>query len=243
MKQNKYLSIIIPFYNEEKRIKSLSKICDFLRKQQFTSELIFVNDGSVDNSKKEIKKYLKNLKFKNYKFISYKQNKGKGYAIREGMLSATGDYRLFTDIDLSTPIEEFNKFKPFLNKYDLVIGSRKRRGAILIRRQSEFREKLGKGFTLISQIALGLNLTDFTCGFKCFSADAAQAIFSRQKIKRWGFDSEILFLAKKLHFSIKEVPVIWENDSETKVKLPQDIITSLSDLFKIRLHDFKKDYI
>jgi len=244
MKSKKtFLSIIIPLYNEERRIASLLKISEYLKSQKFTSEVLLVNDGSIDNTFLKLKKLIENLpNKKNYKIISYRENKGKGYAIKKGMLEAMGQYRLFTDIDLSTPINEFNNFLPLLKDYSIVIGSRKRKGAKLLKHQSELREKLGKGFTKLSQLSLGLNLTDFTCGFKCFSSESAEAIFSRQKIERWGFDSEILFLAKKLHFSIKEVPVTWENDTETKVRLPQDIIISLSDLIKIRLNEFKKFY-
>lgn len=241
--RNNFLSIIIPLYNEEKRIMKLSEINKFLFDQKFESEVLLVNDGSTDNTPLTAKEIVQKFPNKNiFKIISYPNNKGKGFAIRMGMLEANGQYRLFTDIDLSTPLEEFNKFKPFLKKFDIVIGSRKRKGARLIKRQPELREKLGKGFTKLSQLALGLNLTDFTCGFKCFSIEAAEEIFKRQRIERWGFDSEDLFIANKLGFSIKEVPVTWENDSETKVRLPKDIINSFSDLIKIRINNIKGLY-
>lgn len=240
--EKKKLSAIIPLYNEEKRITTLSKIYSYLNKQKFSWEIILVNDGSKDNTKKVATNMIKTNSFKNVQLISYKRNRGKGFAVKKGMLKAKGEYRLFIDIDLSTPIEEFKKFLPFIKKFDIVIGSRKRKGAKLIKRQSRLREILGKGFTRLSRNILNIKVTDFTCGFKCFSAKAAKKIFSRQRINRWGFDAEILFLAQKLNLPIKEVAVIWRNDSETKVRLPKDIIVSLFELFKIRYYALKNLY-
>ncbi|MDP3973559.1 MAG: glycosyltransferase family 2 protein [Candidatus Daviesbacteria bacterium] len=238
-----FLSIIIPFYNEGGRIANLSLLFHYLRQKKFSTEVILVNDGSTDESLKLIRKILKQLPPHHFfELISYQMNKGKGFAIKTGMLKAKGDYRLFTDIDFSTPIEEFDNYLPHLKKFDILIGSRKKRGAKLLMHQPKIREKLGKGFTKLSQIFLGLNLLDFTCGFKCFSKKAAEEIFRRQRIDRWGFDSEILFIGKKRGFNIKEMPVTWRDDSNTKVKLPHDIITSLYDLLRIRLNNFKKYY-
>ncbi len=237
-----FLSIIIPLYNEEKRLITLPEIYCYLNKQRFSWEIILVNDGSKDNTKKTATNMIRANSFKNVQLISYKQNKGKGFAIKNGMLKAKGEHRLFIDIDLSTPIEEFNKFLPFIKKFDIVIGSRKRKGAKLIKRQSKLRERLGKEFTRLSQNILGIKVTDFTCGFKCFSAISAKKIFSMQNIEGWGFDAEVLFLAQKLSFSIKEVAVVWKNDSETKVRLPKDIIVSLFELFKIRYYALKNLY-
>ncbi len=242
MNKNIFLSIIIPLYNEEKRLFNLKTIYQYLNQKKFKWEIILVNDGSSDNTQKEVKKIIAVNKNKKTQLLSYSKNKGKGYAIKTGMLKAKGQYRLFTDTDLSAPIEEFDKFIPFLEKFDLIIGSRKRSGAKIIVRQSNLREKLGKGFTKLSQIILQLQATDFTCGFKCFSKDAAEKIFSKQKIYGWGFDSEILFLARKFGFKVKEIPVKWSNDPKSKVKFPQDIITSLVDLFTIRTNDMKKRY-
>lgn len=241
MSKRKFLSIVIPVYNEEKRLEGLEKVSSYLQSRNFSSELILVNDGSTDNTPRRLKNLSKRISI--VKIVSYKENRGKGFAIKTGILEAIGKYRLFTDIDLSTPIEEFDKFFPHLAKHDVVIGSRKRRGARLLVRQPLLRESLGQGFTLLSQALLQLPLSDFTCGFKCFSQRAAEKIFSRQKIERWGFDAEVLFIAKKMGFSIKEVPVSWKNDSQTKVRLPQDIITSLSELIKVRYNDLKKAYV
>lgn len=234
-----FVSIIIPLYNEERRLENLSKIYKYFDDTDLTYEVILINDGSRDKTLKKINELSKNFKFT---LISHQKNNGKGYAIKAGMMQASGKYRLFTDIDLSTPIEEFDKFLPNLPDYDIIIGSRKKRGSKLIIHQPKLREKLGKGFTKLSQWCLSLSLTDFTCGFKCFSKEAAEKIFSRQKIDRWGFDTEILFIGKKMGFSIKEVPVVWKNDRETKVRLPQDIINSFYDLIKIRYNKFRGLY-
>ena len=139
-------------------------------------------------------------------------------------------------------MEEFSKFYPYLKKYDILIGSRKLKGAKLINRQPIIREYLGRGFTLLSRIILGVNISDFTCGFKCFSKQAAEKIFTRQKINRWGFDSEILFIAKNKGLKIKEIPVKWSNDERTKVKFPDDLIRSFSELLQIRYNHFKNLY-
>ncbi len=241
MKRTKdtFISVVIPVYNEEKRINNLTTIISYLKKQKYKSEVIVVNDGSTDKTYK----LLKLLKLKlNFKLFSYNKNLGKGYAIKTGMLNSRGKYRLFLDIDLSTPIEEVDKMLPHLKKNDIVIGSRKMESSNLIVRQPYAREFLGKIFTLLSQIILQMGITDFTCGFKCFSRESAEQIFPRQRINRWGFDSEILYLAKKGKYSIKEIPITWKDDKRTKVKFPQDILSSLGELLKIRLNSYRDLY-
>lgn len=234
-----FLSIIIPLYNEQGRLKKISQIYKFLDRQDFNYEVIPVNDGSEDDTLKKLKLLSKKFKFH---LVTYAKNRGKGFAVKSGMLAAKGRFRLFIDIDLSTPIAEISKFLPHLAKHHLLIGSRKMTGSDLLIRQSPLREALGKSFTVLSRLVLNLNVSDFTCGFKCFSKKAAEDIFSRQKIERWGFDSEILFLAKKLGYEIKEVPVQWSNDPKTRVKFPLDVITSLMDLCIIRYNNLKKKY-
>lgn len=234
-----YLSVIVPVFNESKRLQGVEQISSFFKKKAFSTELVIVNDGSSDNTLARLKKLQKTYRFS---LLTYYPNRGKGHAIKIGMLAAKGEYRLFMDIDLSTPLEEFDKFKDWLGKSDVVIGSRKVRSAKLIQRQNPIRENLGKVFTLMSQVVLRMKVTDFTCGFKCFSAKAASEIFSCSQIERWGFDSEILYLAKKRGFKIKEVPVTWRNDTNTKVKFPQDIIRSLNELFQIVINDLTGKY-
>lgn len=241
MKKDKspLLSVVIPVFNELKRIHKLEEIVKYLKKQKFSNELIVVNDGSLDDTLEKLKKLQKKYSFK---VVSYSQNQGKGYAIKQGMKQARGDYHLFADVDLSTPIEEIKKFLPQLKKYDVVIGTRKTKGSKLLVRQARLREFLGKGFTFLSQNILGVNVSDFTCGFKAFKKDSSEKIFSNLSINRWGFDSEILFLASKYGFDIKEVPIEWRNDAESKVKFPEDIIRSLNDLITIRINNFKGKY-
>lgn len=237
--KNLFLSIIIPVYNEEGRIKNLNHLVSYLKKQRYSWELIVVDDGSQDKTFKILKSLKSKLKFK---LLFYSPNLGKGFAIKTGMLKAKGKYRLFLDIDLSTPIIEFNKFLPHLKKYDIVIGSRKMHMSNLVVRQPLIREILGKMFTLLSKMVLQVNISDFTCGFKCFSNKASKQIFSRQTINRWGFDSEVLFIGKNKKLSIKEIPVTWRNDPGTKVKFPQDILNSLLELIKIRINSARGLY-
>ncbi len=237
-KTKPYLSIVVPVYNEAKRIKNLVKIYNFFSDKDFSSELILINDGSSDNTLEIIYQLVRNLSSKKIRIaiISYKRNRGKGYAIKKGMLTATGKYRLFMDIDLSTSLSTFNKFEKVLEKYDVVIGSRKMRGARLETRQPLLRESLGKFFTRLSQIMLQVSFSDFTCGYKLFSEDAANKAFAKQKLERWGFDSEVLFLLTRMGYKIKEVPVKWKNHPDSKVKFPQDIINSFIELLKIRYY-------
>lgn len=234
-----FLSIVIPIYNEDKRIHNLSVVLNYIKSKKFKSELIAVNDGSTDNTIEKLKNLRKKEKFK---ILNYEKNKGKGYAIKKGVFEASGQFILFTDIDLSTPIKEFDKFIPFTKKYEIIIATRRVKGANLVVRQSFLRENLGRIFTFLSKIILDINVSDFTCGFKLFSKNAAKGIFSRLTIERWGFDSESLFIAKKRGFKIKEVGVYWKNDPLTKVKFPHDAFNSLIELAKIKINDLKGIY-
>jgi len=214
MKNKKvFLSIVIPVYNEEERIHNIKLILNFLKKKKFIWEIILVNDGSSDSTLKKIKKYQINEKIN---LISYKENRGKGFAIRKGMLASRGKYLLFLDIDLSTPIKEIDKFLPVLKKFPVVIGSRKIKGAKVLIHQQLLRETFGRMFTKMSQISTDVSVSDFTCGFKSFEKSAARKIFYKSKIDRWGFDAEILFLAKKFRYKIKEMPVNWKMMQEQK---------------------------
>ena len=233
-----FWSIIVPVYNEAKRIYNLDEILKYLHGLEESWELIVVNDGSTDDTLKKLELFRKKSHFK---LISYETNRGKGFAVKTGMLAASGKFRLFCDIDLSTPIEEMAKFKPFLRKADLVIGTRKLKGANVIVHQSFLREYLGKGFTRLSQLVLNTWVSDFTCGFKCFSQAASERIFGKTRIFRWGFDAEVLFLARKYNLRIKEVPVVWENDPQTRVRFPRDLIKSFGELLAIRYYDSIED--
>ncbi len=238
MEKRPFLSVIIPLYNEEKRIGNIAHIVKYLSHKKFSWELILVDDGSLDQTAKSVRKFIG----KNARLISYRPNRGKGHAIKQGMLAASGLYRLFLDVDLSTPIEELDHFLPKLPKFDVLIGTRKARGAKVIVHQPWLRENLGKAFTFLSQTILSVPISDFTCGFKSFSADAAEKVFGHSRISRWGFDSEILFLCHKYSFSIKEIPVTWKDDPGTRVRVPQDIFKSLTELLTVRLNDLRGLY-
>lgn len=233
MNKQIYLSVVIPLYNEEKRIiKTLPEVKKFLDSKVFFYEIITVSDGSRDKTVEVVEKF-KDEGFP-VRIISYKNNKGKGYALKQGILAAEGMNILFTDADLSTPIEELDKFLFWIDKgYDIVIGSRKVAGAVIIKRQKPLRENMGKMFSSISNMLFAPGISDFTCGFKLFKHDVAKKIFEKQKIKRWGFDTEVLFLSQKYGYTIKEVPVQWINDEATKVNLIKDTVRSLGDIFYI----------
>lgn len=233
-----YLSVIIPVYNEQSRAENLQHIITYLNNQKHQSEIIVINDGSTDSTLIKLKKYQKQITI-----ISYDKNMGKGYAVKKGMLTAKGKYRLFMDIDLSTSLLELPKFILESKKgSQVIIGSRKTKGANIIKHQPIIRENMGKLFTLLSQVLLQTNVSDFTCGFKMFSDSASKKIFSQITINRWGFDSEILFLAHKFNYPIIEIPVSWKDNSMSKVRFPQDAINSFLELLKIRMNSLKGVY-
>lgn len=234
-----YLSIIIPTYNEEKRLpKTLIDIENYLKRQNYTYEIIVVDGGSIDRTP-EIVRGLSSV-IKNLKLIEVKNCQGKGQAVKEAMLAAQGEFRLFTDADNSTTIDQIEKMWPEFKKgFDIVIGSRDIKGAVLAPPQPWLRKViLGGGFRLFRKLTLGLwQIQDTQCGFKGFSSKAAKDIFPRLRTLGFSFDAEVLLIAKNLGYKIKEMPVYWRNDPESKVKF-KDIIIMAWDLIKIRLnHD------
>lgn len=231
------LSIIIPVFNEENCIKrTLESIAYYLSSLGYSYEIIVADDGSTDTTKKIVESFIQTHPNLAIKFVTENIHKGKGYAVKIGMKNSNGEYSLFLDADLSTDIKELDKFIPYIQEQvDVIIGSRKIQGAKIEIHQPFIREFMGKVFTWLSNIILGTQFSDFTCGFKCFSKKAKEQIFNLQKITNWSYDAEILFLAKKLGYHIKEVPVIWKNDPSTKVRLFRDAISSFIDLIKIRL--------
>ena len=229
-----HLSVIIPAYNEEKRIGgTLKAINEYLSKQDYDYEIIVVSDGSKDGTAEIVS----SLQFKvsSLRLIDNKENHGKGYVVRQGMLEAKGDYRLFTDADNSTTVEQIEKFWPFIkDSYDIVIGSIEVKGAKISENAQWYRRMLGHWSKYIIRLVAGLwSIRDTQRGFKLFTAKAAQALFSKVKIDRFGFDIEVLALAKKLGYKIKEVPVEWNNPGESKVSL-KSYIATFKDLVNIR---------
>jgi len=235
------LSVVIPSYNEELRIeKTLSAVSGFLQKQSFDYEILVINDGSKDGTVAVINR-LESIVPK-LKLINNQQNHGKGWVTKQGMLAATGDVRLFMDADNSTKVDEIIKFLPFFEQgYDLVLGSRRISGSVIAVHQPWFRDLQGTIFRLIVHTLVPLGVTDSQCGFKAFSAKASQAIFSKQSIYRWAFDVEILALARKMGFKIKELPITWVDDSESHVKLSGKI-HMLLEVVQVRLNLWSGKY-
>lgn len=242
MPEEIFLSVIIPAFNEEKRLpQTLKDINDYLIKQTYNSEIIVVSDGSTDRTC-EIVENLKS-EIKNLSLVCEKENRGKGYAVKLGMLRAKGKFRIFTDADNSTPLKEIEKFWPEFEKgFDIVIGSRDLKGAILDPPQPLIRRFVGEVFKYLRKIIVGLwEIQDSQCGFKCFRGETAERVFPKTTIEKFAFDPEILIIAKKMGYKIKEVPVYWKNDLNSKVKL-KSTIKMLIDLLKIRQNLLLRKY-
>ncbi len=236
------LSIIIPAYKEEQRIaNTLKEVEKYMSKQNYDYEIIVVNDGSKDGTGEVVKALCPVIK--NLRLIDNKKNHGKGYVVRQGMLEAKGDYRIFMDADNSTSIDQIKNMTPEFKKgFDVVIGSRDIKGAKIATPQPWWRIMLGNTFNLIVQAVSGLwGIWDTQCGFKAFTAEATTKIFSKTKIDRFAFDVEALILAKKMGYKIKEVPVIWINDPNSTVNF-KSMIKMLLDVFQIRWNSITHKY-
>lgn len=227
-----YLSVIIPAYNEAKRLPlTLIDIDKHLARRDFSYEIIVVDNCSIDGTKEVVKRFAAIIP--NLRLIE--SDCGKGAAIKKGMLEAKGEYRLFTDADNSTSIDHFDLMIPFLKKgFDVVIGSRDVKGSKLEPPQAWYKGLAGNIGNIIIQILLLPGIWDTQCGFKCFSRTAVAKIFPLQKLNGWGFDVEVLALAKNLGYKIKEIPVTWVNDPSSKVGMLA-YIKVLTDVFRVRL--------
>ncbi|KKR11444.1 MAG: hypothetical protein UT39_C0007G0009 [Candidatus Woesebacteria bacterium GW2011_GWA1_39_21] len=231
--ESMHLSVIVPAYNESKVLKAnLMKTVSYLAKRKYSWEMVVVDDGSSD----ETFKIAKSLSNKHVRAFGLLENQGKGGALKEGFAMATGDYLIFMDADLSVPLENIDKFLSQLKKFDVVIGSRRVSGSSIVVHQPLLRETLGRVFTLLTKIFTSTNLADYTCGFKGFTKSAGKKIFSASIVKRWSYDAEIMFLAQRFGFSIKQVPVKWFNRIDSRVHLGDAVFTSLLDLIKIRIY-------
>jgi dolichyl-phosphate beta-glucosyltransferase len=234
MLENIYLSVIIPAYNEEKRIgTTLKSIDEYLKKQNYDYEIIIVANNCIDKTDEVVRNYQQ--KIKNLKLIDIQNGcGGKGCAVKIGIEKALGDFLLFMDADNSTRIHEVDKFWPYFKKgFGVVIGSRALKDSKIKIKQSWYREILGRLANALVRVTLLPKIYDTQCGFKAFTKKAALDIFSRQKIVGWGFDMEVLALAKKFGFKIKEVPIAWFNAPESKVSLGT-YFSTLRELFQIR---------
>lgn len=242
------LSVVIPAYNESANLKTgvLNKLESFLENRGIDYEVIIVDDGSSDDTKEIVKKYiLKNSKFK----LIENSHGGKAMAVMTGMLASIGEIILFTDMDQATPITQLDKLLPkFAEGFDIVIGSRTgRKGAPFIRKLSAW------GFSFLRSIILGLPFIDTQCGFKAFSKQSVQKIIPKIK-NEWGvihfkggavnagFDVEVLYLAKKYNFKIAEVEVEWHYVDTERVQVVKDAMAAIYDMFRIRINDLSNKY-
>lgn len=229
------LSIIIPAYNEEKRIeKTIQNIVSYLSKKFADNyEIIIVDDRSKDKTVEIVKKLSRENE--KIKIMVNEENYGKGYSVKKGMLNAQGKYLLFSDADLSTPIEELDKLLFWIEKgYDIAIGSRSLKDSQVIVHQPFYREMMGKIFNKLVKIWCLSDFVDTQCGFKLFNKEVAKEIFTQTKINRFAFDVEILYLAKRNGLRVKEIPVRWINSPASRVNPIFDSLKMLIDLLQIR---------
>ena len=235
-------SIIIPAYNESARIgATLDKVLTYAAERRWEAEVIVVNDGSRDNTVEIVRQYVE--KHPTLRLLENPGNRGKGYSVRNGMLHARGQVLLFSDADLSSPIEEAAKLLAAISGgADIAIGSRWLQADLQTQRQPLYRQLFGRVFNLLLRIILGLKFKDTQCGFKAFTGRAAQAIFPLQKIERWGFDPELLYLAKKLGFRVVEVPVAWAHRGGTRISPVRDGARMFGEMLKIRWNALSGKY-
>ncbi len=237
MEQNPYLSVIIPSYKEAERlVKNLMEIKEHLVSKNYSYEILVVVDGSPDNTADIARSYQD--KIENLRVIDNKENHGKGFVVRQGLLEAKGEICLFLDADGSTSISHLDSFLPqFKEGYDVVIGSRDIKGSFIQVHQPKYREIMGDMGNWLIRIVLGLwSFPDTQCGFKMISGKAAKEVASRMVVDRFGFDFELIILAKKLGYKIKQMPVRWLNEDGSTVNLtgPNGFVQVVIDLFKTK---------
>lgn len=235
-------SIVIPAYNESTRLgASLEKVLGYVHAHRWDAEVIVVNDGSRDNTAEVVRSFA--AKDPILRLLENPGNRGKGYSVRNGMLHAQGRLILFSDADLSSPIEEAPKLLDALAAgADIAIGSRWLQADTQTQRQPLHRQLFGRIFNLLLRLMLGLQFADTQCGFKAFKRAAAQAIFPQQKIERWGFDPEILFLARKLGFKVQEVPVLWGHSGDTRINPVVDGARMFQEMLRVRWYSVRGEY-
>lgn len=235
-------SIVIPAYNEGQRITAtLDKVLSYIGQQGWNTEVIVVDDGSRDNTASIVRGYAE--RHPAVRLLQNPGNRGKGYSVRHGMLNARGDLLLFSDADLSSPIQEVTKlFAALAGGAEVAIGSRWLRSELQTERQPFYRQLFGRVFNLHLRILLGLRFKDTQCGFKAFTAHAAQILFPRQKIERWGFDPELLFLARKFRLPVQEIAVEWAHDDRSKISYLKDGLRMGVETLKVRWYSLTGQY-
>jgi dolichyl-phosphate beta-glucosyltransferase len=227
------ISIIVPSYNEERRLpETLERIAAYVHASGREVEILVVDDGSTDGTAAIAEAF--KSKFKALRVLSNGVNRGKGYSVRHGMLEARGRIVLFTDADLSAPIEEADKLFAAMETYDVAIGSRALDRGLISVHQSKFREFAGIIFNTIVRLCLRLPFVDTQCGFKAFRREPCRIIFEQQRIERFGFDPELLYLARRHGLRAVEIPVRWGHSPATKVSMLRDSLQMFLDVFIIR---------
>lgn len=235
------LSVVIPAYNEELRLpSSLERIRTYLAKRGNSSEVIVVDDGSTDGTVQFVESQM--AVWPQLRLLKNPGNRGKGYSVRHGIQEARGRIVLFTDADLSAPIEEADKLFAALAMHDIAIGSRAIDRRLIQVHQPWTREWAGIIFNRIVRVVLGLKIEDTQCGFKVFNRERSQIIFNQQRVERFGFDPELLFLAKRHGLSVAEVPVRWSNDPGTQVSLWYGIRAMFLEVAAIRWNEILGRY-
>jgi glycosyltransferase involved in cell wall biosynthesis len=238
------LSVVIPAFNEEKRLPdTLENLASFFETLPLEHlEILVVDDGSNDGTAQVVRQRAQSDA--RFRLLQNPGNRGKGYAVRHGMLQAKGDWRLLTDADLSTPITELCKLHraAAANNAAVAIGSRAIDRSLIARHQSFFRELGGRFFNVVMRRITGLPFADTQCGFKLYRADAAEAVFSRQRLDGFSFDVEDMFIAQTLGIKVAEVPVIWANAEGTKVSL-RSTLRAFTDLIRIRFYARARRYL
>ena len=235
-------SIIIPAYNENARLGStLDRVLGYVSQQHWDAEVIVVDDGSRDTTADLVRRYAES--HPSIRLLENPGNRGKGYSVRNGMLNASGDVLLFSDADLSAPIEESSRlFSAIQSGADVAIGSRWLQPEMQTHRQSLLRQFYGRLFNLALRILLGLNFKDTQCGFKAFTRDAAEQIFPQQRIERWGFDPELLYLARRSGLKVSEVAVHWAHVEGTRISPLRDGLRMIEEVLRIRWYAMTGKY-
>ena len=243
-----YLSLIIPCYNEAARIHAtLDTVSAYLDSLGRTYEIIAVNDGSTDDTHRLMLDWaaasrpFDKLRAQDgpLRIVTYDVNRGKGYAVRQGVFASRGEYVAFSDADLSAPIDQLGKLLGAIEKgYDIAIGSRAAKGAEIPIHQPFYRELGGKGLNLIIRLLAVPGIRDTQCGFKLFRGEAARAIFERCIVTSWGFDVEVLYLARRLGYRIAEIPVKWSHAEGSTIRPIRAGLRAVLDTIRVRVHHY-----